>query len=194
MRSVHIGICHNDNLMIAKLCNIKILVDSCSEGSDHCLYFCIGIDFIKTGFFYIQNFTSERKNCLRCTISCCFCRTSGRITLNNINFTVFRIFVRTVCQFSGKRHSIKGRFTSRKITGFSCRFPCSLGKDGFFYCHFCNRRILLQENFKLSADNAVYRSSRFAVSQFLLCLSLKLRIFYFHTYDCCKSLSNIISA
>ena len=169
-------------------------MDSCSEGSDHSLDLRIGIDFVKTGFFYIQNFSSERKDCLRCTVSCCFCRTAGRITLNNVNLTVFRIFIRTVCKFSGKGHSVKSWLTSCKVTCFSCRLSCSLGKYRFFYCHFCNRRILLQENFKLFAYNAIYCASCLAVSKLLLCLALKLRIFYFHTYDRGKSLSNIITA
>ncbi len=36
MSSVYIGIGHDNDLMISQFCNIKVLMDTCSECSDHC--------------------------------------------------------------------------------------------------------------------------------------------------------------
>ena len=47
MGTIYIGIGHNDDLMVTKLTDIEILMNSCSEGCDHRLDLCIGINFVQ---------------------------------------------------------------------------------------------------------------------------------------------------
>ena len=93
MGAVHIGIGHNDNLIISQLLDVKIFMNSRSKSGNHCAYLGISIDSVKSGFFYVQNLSSQRKDCLVRFIPGLFCRTSGGISLNDINFTVFRILI-----------------------------------------------------------------------------------------------------
>ena len=62
MGSVHIRISHNDDLMITELSNIKIFMDSCAESRDHGFDLGIGIDFIQSCLFNIQDLSSKRKD------------------------------------------------------------------------------------------------------------------------------------
>ena len=93
MRTIHIGISHDNNLMIPQLGNIKILMNSCSKRRDHSLDLRIGVNLIQPCFFYIQDFSSQWKDRLCRTLSRCLCRTTRRISLDDVDLTVFRIFV-----------------------------------------------------------------------------------------------------
>ena len=53
MRSIHIGIGHDNNLVIAKLRDIEILMNSGSERCNHCFNFRIGVDTVQSGLLHI---------------------------------------------------------------------------------------------------------------------------------------------
>ena len=149
MGAVHVGISHDDDLMITKFTDIKVIMDSRTKCCDHRLDLRICVNLIESRFFHIQNLSTKRKNGLCRTVTGCFGRSAGRISLDNVNFTVYRIFIRTIGQFSRKRHPLQSRFSSRQISCFSRRFSRALCHHGFFNRHFCNVRILFQENLKL---------------------------------------------
>ena len=143
MSTIHIGIGHNDDLVITQFCNIKILMDTGSESSDHGFDLGISINLIQSCFLYVQDFSTQRKNCLCCTASCYLCGTTGGITLYNVDLAVFRIFIGAVCQFSRKGHSLQSGFSSGQITGFTGCLTGTLCQQGFLADCLCNRRILL---------------------------------------------------
>ena len=93
MRSIDIGIGHDNDLVISQLTDIKIFVDSRSECCDHCLNLSISVNLIKTCFLYVQNLTTKWQDCLSCTVSGCLCRTAGGISLDDIDLTLGRIFI-----------------------------------------------------------------------------------------------------
>ena len=53
MRTVHVGIRHDNNLMIFQLCNIKIFVNAGTKTGNHGFNFRILVNFIFSGFFYL---------------------------------------------------------------------------------------------------------------------------------------------
>ena len=52
---------HDDDLVITQLGNIKILMDSGSEGSDHCLDLFVSVNLIQTCLLNIQDLTTQRR-------------------------------------------------------------------------------------------------------------------------------------
>ena len=93
VRSIDIGIGHDNDLVISQLTDIKIFVDSRSKCCDHCLNLSISVNLIKTCFLYVQNLTTKWQDCLSCTVSGCLCRTAGGISLDDIDLTLGRIFI-----------------------------------------------------------------------------------------------------
>ena len=53
MGAVHVRIGHNNNLVVAQLGNIEIIVNSCSESGNHGLNLRIGVDLVQTGFLHV---------------------------------------------------------------------------------------------------------------------------------------------
>ena len=193
MRTIHIGIGHDNDLVVTQFCNIEVFMDTRSESSDHGFDLGISIDFIQSRFLHVQNFSTQWKDCLCRTASCGLGRAAGGITLYDIDFTVFRIFIGTVCQFSRKGHSLQCGFSSGQITGFTGCLTGTLCQQGFLADGLCNSRILLQEISQLLTYYAVHCTTCFAVSKLLFCLSLKLRLRDFDTDDSSQTLTDIFT-
>ena len=193
MGAVHIGICHDNDLMVSQLGDIKIFMDPCTESCDHGFDLRIGIDLIQPCFLHVQDLSSQRKDCLGRPASGSLCRSPCRISLYNIDLTFAGILVYTVRQLAWQGHSIQSRFSPGQLPCLSGRIPGSLRQDRFLHNDLGDCRILFQIDFQLAADNAVNRASCLAVSQFLLGLAFKLRIFDLHTDNSCKSLPDILS-
>src|SRR5699024_4766801 len=184
MSSIYIGIGHNDDLVVPQLTDVEILMYSCSESCDHGFDLCIGINLVQPCLLYIQNLSSQRKNCLSSYASGSLCRSSSRVSLYNIDFTLAWILVHAVCQLARQGHTIQLRLPSGQLSGLSGSISGPLRKNGFLHDNLCYCRILRQVNLQLAADNIVYSASGLAVSQLLLCLSFKLRIFNFYADNC----------
>ncbi len=111
MRTVHIGIGHNDNLVVAKLADIKVVAVSlrktASKGIDHGLDLGIGKDFVNAGFFYIQNLASNRQDGLEMAVSGGFGGAAGRISFDNKDLADIGITAFAVGQFAV---GVKGEF------------------------------------------------------------------------------------
>ena len=132
MGTVHIGIRHDDDLVIAQLGNIEIIAvalgKSAAEGIDHGLDLCIGKHFIDTGFFHVQNLTADRQDCLIHTVSRSLGTAACRITLYDENLTFGRISGLAVRQFP---IGIKGEFLLGQHIGL--RFFFGLTDLGRFF-------------------------------------------------------------
>lgn len=102
MRTIDIGIGHDNNLVITQLADIKIFIDTCTKCSDHRFNFCVAENTIQTCFFYIQNLSTKRKYCLRCTVSGSLGTSTGGITLYDVDLAVLRILVTAIGKFTGK--------------------------------------------------------------------------------------------
>ena len=77
MRSVHIGVRHDDDLMIPELGDVKIFMYPCTERGYHSLDLRISIDPVKPCLLHVQYLSPERKDRLGCTVSRSLGRTAG---------------------------------------------------------------------------------------------------------------------
>ena len=73
MRTIHIGIGHDNDTMIAKLLEIERLTNRCSECYDKIFDLLIGKDFIDTSLLSIEDFSFKWKYCLKLTIASLLC-------------------------------------------------------------------------------------------------------------------------
>ena len=89
MATIHIGIGHDDQLMIPKLAIFKCFwIFRCSncytQSRIHIPDLFIFIDLMLHCFFHVQDLTSQWKNSLETSVAALFGSTTGRITLNQV--------------------------------------------------------------------------------------------------------------
>ena len=104
MRSVHVCICHDNNLVIPQFGNVKVIAvsfgETASECINHCLDLRIGKNLVDTCFFHIQDLTADRQDCLIHTVSGRLGRTSRRISLHDEDLAFGRIPALTVSKLA----------------------------------------------------------------------------------------------
>ena len=66
MRTVDIGICHDDNFIVTELCDIEVVAVTLGKAAAECIDhgFDLGIcqNFINRSLLYVQNLTADRQN------------------------------------------------------------------------------------------------------------------------------------
>ena len=194
MRSIHIGIGHDHDLVIAKLCDIKVISvsfrESASECIDHCLDLCICKYFVNGCFLHVQNLTSDWQDCLVISVTGSLCGTSRRISLYNKNLTLGRIFFLAVCQLSV---GIKRIFLFGQKIGL-CSLFC-LADLSSFLCAGKNRlkgfQISVKIEYHLLSHNLTGCTGCILVVQLCLGLSFETRFRMLDGNNRCHSITDI---
>ena len=106
MGPVHVRVGHDNNLVVPKLGNIKILVDSRSKGGDHGFDLRIAVDSVKPCLLHVENLSSQGENSLGSPASGRLGRAAGGISLYDVNLTFSRILIRTVRQLTRQGHAV----------------------------------------------------------------------------------------
>ena len=193
MGTVHVGIRHDNDLVITEFGNIEIIMDAGAEGSDHCFDLFIGVDPVFPGLFHIQDLSAQGQDGLGRSAACGFGTAARGISLYQENFTVLGILIGTVRQLAGKTHGIQDRFPSGHFPGLPGRFPGPLGHQGFINNGPGNGRILFQKIFQLFGNNTVRGAPGFHIAQLLLGLPFKLGILDLDADDCRDAFTDILT-
>src|SRR6266536_279916 len=106
MTAINISIGHDNEFMITKLYKVQCLrIFRCANRYAHCsknvAYFFILIYLMLHRFLYIQYLTTQWKNSLITSLTSLFSSTAGRISLNQVQLTFFRIPLTAISKFSG---------------------------------------------------------------------------------------------
>ena len=104
MASVHIGIRHQYDLIIAQLGNIKIIAiafrEPAAKGIDHGLDLGVSKNLVHGCLLHIEDFSPDRKDCLIFAVSGRLGGASGGISLYDKDLAFFRFPALTVGQLS----------------------------------------------------------------------------------------------
>ncbi len=101
MRTVNVGIGHQNDFAVAEFVDIEIVADTATECLNDGNQRLVGIHLVKTGFFHVQDFTAQRQNRLITAVASVFCGTAGGISLDKIHFGESRFFFLAVGKFAG---------------------------------------------------------------------------------------------
>ena len=86
MRSVDIGIGHDNDLVVTQFFDIEFLsTDTATQRGNQCSDFGRLQHFIESCFFDVQNLSLERQDSLRLAITALLCRAASRIALDKVD-------------------------------------------------------------------------------------------------------------
>src|SRR5689334_1903581 len=136
MTTIHVGISHDDQLMIPQLNYIQGLwifrsADSYSKGSIHIPDLLVLVDFMLHSLFYVKDLTPQWKYSLETTVTALLCRSTCRVTLNKEQLASIRIAIRTIRQFSGQTAATQYAFTLYHFTSLLCSCTSLRGENYF---------------------------------------------------------------
>ena len=84
MGTIHIRIRHQDHPVIAEFGQVQITVNIGAQGGNQVPDFFMGQHFIRSGFFYVQNFTAQGQDGLETPVAALFGGTAGGFTFYQV--------------------------------------------------------------------------------------------------------------
>ena len=103
MLPVDIGIGHQDDLVVAKFCDIEIIMDTCTKGCDEGLDFIVLKYSIDARLLNIEDLSANRKDSLITRVAATFCGAACGISLDDIKLALLWLSPLAISEFS--RHS-----------------------------------------------------------------------------------------
>ena len=126
MGSIHIGIRHDDDAMIAEFLDIVVFfADARAQCRDENPDLFVGQHLIETSLLDIEDLSLNRQDRLDRAIPALFGRPARRIPLDDEDFTQGRVPFLAIGQFSGERVSFQSAFPTAQLPCLPGRFPCS---------------------------------------------------------------------
>ncbi len=196
MASVHIGVGHDNDAMVAQFAQVKSLTvffgAPChSKGCINIAYFFTFKDAVFLCFFHVQDLTAQRQDGLERSVTTALSRTACGISFYKKDLALFRVTARTVGKLAGKTGSGHHGFALYQFARLSGGVTGSSGQDDFVNNSSGIFRVLFQVIIQGSAHGLRNCGHNFAVPQFGLGLALELRLVYLNRYDSGKPFTEI---
>ena len=132
VRAVHVGIGHDDDLAVADLGGVEIvLADARAQRGDHGADFFVAQHLVVARLFDVENFALERQNRLEAAVAALFGRAAGRFALHQEQFATLRIFLLAIGQFVRHAARFERSLAPGQVAGIARRFPRARGLNGF---------------------------------------------------------------
>ena len=184
MRTVDVGICHDDNLAITCLVQIEVIADTTAECSNHIADFFTAQHLIKTCLFNIKDFTAQRQNSLEITVTALLGTATCGITFDQINLGILNVTALAVSQLAGKSAQIHSVLTACQLTCLACCQTSACSNNSLFHQLFCNLRIFLHKLGQSIADQVINDRHNLAVAQLNFSLAFELRVLHLQAQNC----------
>ena len=186
MRAIDVGIGHDDDLIVAQFLDVSFAIALAIDTKTY----ANGLDDVhhRFGFehamplylLHIQYLSTQRKDSLEMAVAALLGRTTCRVTLDEEDFALLRILIRTVGQLSRQattRHRVLALHAFASLTGCD---TCRSGQHYLLADLLCLLRMLLQIVRKSLANSLLNGTCHLGVTQFRLGLTFELGLSHLH--------------
>ena len=97
MGTIGVGIGHDNNLVIIGIFNREVCSHTRADGINHSVDFLIFEDICHLGLGCVDDLTTKRQDSLEFTVTTLFGRATGRVSLDQIEFILSRVFRLSWC-------------------------------------------------------------------------------------------------
>ena len=193
--AVHVGVSHDDDLVIAQLVGVEFLrADAGAEGGDDGADFLAGQHLVEAGPLHIQDLASERQDGLGLPVPRLFGGTAGAVTLNQEDFAERRIALLAVGQLARQVGDIERPLAAGQLTRLAGSFA---GRGGFVCLGndlLAVLRMLLEPLLQTLAKDRLDHRPDLGGDQLVLGLGGEFRIRNLHGQHAGQTLAGIVAA
>ena len=102
MRAVDIGIRHDNYLVVAKLCYIKLVAYSGAEGDDNRHELLVADNPVESRLFDVEHLAPKGKNRLEASVASLFCGAACGISLDDVELCALGVALGAVGKLAGQ--------------------------------------------------------------------------------------------
>ena len=130
VRTIHVRIGHQDDLVIAELLQIELVRDAGSQRRDHGADLLVGQHLVVAGLFDVQDLALQWQDRLIATITALLGGAARRLALDNEQFRVLRGALLAIGQLPRQARRVQGSLAPRQIAGLAGRLARPRRLDG----------------------------------------------------------------
>ena len=194
MCTVYVRVSHDDNLVVAEFRQIEFVATNASaERHDEVADFLRRQHAVKTSALDVQDFTFERQNSLRATVTTCLRGTTCGVTLDEEDFGLGRVFFRTILEFASEEVDVHRGFAAGQFTGFAGCLAGQSGLDDFADDLFGFVRVFLEPFGQFFANEVLNRGTDLGRNELVLGLGRELRIGHFDRENAGQTFAGVVT-
>ena len=129
--AVHVSIRHDDDAVIAEFFQVEHLADVSAKRNDEIFHFIVVEDFIKACALHVQNLPSQGKDGLKVAVASLLGASSGRVSLDDVEFALVRIAVGTIGELARERHALERALAQDRVARGACGAAGFCGDEAF---------------------------------------------------------------
>ena len=193
MRTVNVGIRHDDYLVIAQLCYVELVAYTGAQcGYDGC-QLVVAVHLVGSRLFDVEHLAPKREYRLESRIPALRCGAACGVALDDVQLGERSVPLVAVTQLIGHLSRLKPRLPADGLPRLSCGLSRPRCGHSLFEYRLADGGVLLQKLLQLIGHDTVHERAHFGVAELCLGLTLKLRLGELYGYDCGHTLAAVLA-
>ena len=193
MGAVHIGIGHDDDLVIPEPVQIELIPDARAQGRDDGLELVVAVDLVCPGLLHVQHLAPQGENGLEPGIPPLGGGAACGVSLDDIELRQLRIVLIAVPQLIRHGGAAESRLAADGFPGLFGGLSRPIGSESLIQDHPAHLGVLLQEDLQLFGDDVIHQGPDLTVAQLRLGLALKLGLCQLDGNDAGEALPAVLA-
>ena len=191
MAAVHVGIGHDEYLVVAQLGDVELLAQAAAQRRHNRSKLVVAVNFVDARLFHVEHLAPQRKDSLYFGIAPHLGAAAGGIALHDVDFCFRGVLLTAVRQLAGHTAVFQRRLAAHQLARFFGGLAGTGGLHGFFINGLCHRRIFFKKFLQLVVHDAGDKAPYLGIAQLRLCLSFELRLRQLHADDGCQAFAHV---
>ena len=193
MGAVHVGIGHDDHLVVAQLALVKLLPQAGPQGGDHRGELVVAVHLVRPGLLHVEHLAPQGEDGLVPGVPALLGGAAGGVALDDVNFRQGRVPLIAVGQLAREGGPLQGVLPADVLPGAAGGLPGPVGHHGLLQNGPAHGGVLLQIGLQLVGDHVVHQRADLAVAQLGLGLALELGLGEFYRDDAGEALPAVVA-
>ena len=202
VRTIDIGICHNDDATITKLLDIEAALaillggsdaDASADCRDESLDFGVLKDFVEAGLLDVDDFAFDRQNRLESPVTALLRRAAGRVTFHHVEFGEVWVALGAIRQLPRESTACECTLANR-LTRLAGRFAGAGSHEALLDDTLAHIRILVEMQHEAFIADRAYNALHLGRYQLHLGLGFEAWIGMLHAHDSGHAFENIVAS
>ncbi len=193
MGAVHVGVCHDDDLVVARFGDFEVLGHARADRRDDRTDFFVGQDLVDARLLHVENLAAQRQDRLEAAVAALLGGAAGRVALDEIDLAERGIGKRAVGELPGQQARLEPAALAHQLARLARGFARARGADRFRDDGAGHARILVEEVAQRFVHHALDDPLDLGVAELGLGLPLELRLLHLHVQHRVQALAHVVA-
>src|SRR5918998_3010676 len=189
---VHIGVGHDDDLVVTGLIDVEALSDTCPYGADHRLYLDVGEDLVDVGLLDVEDLAPEGQYGLEVPVPPLLGRAASTVSLDDVELAARGVLGGAIRELARERRALEVALADG-VAHLSRRLARPRGLQGLVDDRLGLAGALLEELGQVPVRVALDEALDLRVPELGLGLPLELRLAQLDGYDRRQPLPDVVA-